>query len=106
MFRRFTSLSTRASALANRRVVRGGHGEPEFNEPGGYLFGRRPGEKYEREGWEFIWYGGLGVSAVLIALGHWYKPDTRIRTWAREEAIRQMREEGDILDYKHTEYKA
>ncbi|KAJ2556857.1 hypothetical protein EV175_001721 [Coemansia sp. RSA 1933] len=106
MFPRFTTLTTRASALASRSVVRGGHKKPEFNEPGGYLFGRKPGEKYEREGWEITWWGGCSIAAVLIFFGHRYKPDTRIRTWAREEAERQMREEGDVLDYKHTDYKA
>ncbi|KAI9500818.1 hypothetical protein GGI25_006222 [Coemansia spiralis] len=106
MFSRFAQLSARSSRLANRAIVRGGHGEQKFNEPGGYLFGRKPGEKYEREGWELIWHGGLGIAAVLIAVGQYYRPDTRIRTWAREEAIRQMREEGDILEYKHTDYKA
>ncbi|KAJ2612431.1 hypothetical protein EV177_002999 [Coemansia sp. RSA 1804] len=80
MFSSFTSrLSSRASALASRRLARGGHGhgEPQFNEPGGYLFGQKPGVKYEKEGWETIWYGGLGISALLIFFGLRYKPDTR-----------------------------
>ncbi|KAJ2363603.1 hypothetical protein IW150_006693 [Coemansia sp. RSA 2607] len=106
--RRFVQLSSRTAATAapGARLVRGGHGAPQFNEPGGYLFGRKPGEKYESEGWEVIWIGGFTIAFGLIAVGQIYKPDTRIRTWAREEAERQMREEGDMLEYKKTAYKA
>ncbi|KAJ2042444.1 hypothetical protein GGI08_007715 [Coemansia sp. S2] len=104
MFTRgLTKLSTRS---ATPRLLRGGHGAPKFNEPGGYLFGRKPGEKYEEEGWEKIWIGGFTIAFTLAGLGVYYKPDTRVRTWARAEAERQMREEGDLLEYKKTEYRA
>ncbi|PIA16436.1 NADH:ubiquinone oxidoreductase 11.6kD subunit [Coemansia reversa NRRL 1564] len=102
---RLVRLSTRNVTIPSR-LVRGGHGAPQFNEPGGYLFGRKPGEKLEKEGWETIWGVGFGTAFVMIALGLYYKPDTRIRTWAREEAERQMREEGDHPDYKRTDYRA
>ncbi|KAJ2741945.1 hypothetical protein GGI20_004833 [Coemansia sp. BCRC 34301] len=98
-------LSTRVP----KRLLRGGDGHgagPKFNEPGGYLFGRKPGEKYEEEGWEKIWIGGFTIAFGLAALGVYYKPDTRVRTWARAEAERQMREEEDLLEYKKTEYRA
>ncbi|KAI7819985.1 ESSS subunit of NADH:ubiquinone oxidoreductase-domain-containing protein [Kickxella alabastrina] len=103
--RKLVQLSTR-TAVAPSRLVRGGHGAPQFNEPGGYLFGRKPGEKYESEGWEVIWIGGFAIAFGMIAAGVYYKPDTRIRTWARQEAERQMLEEGDLLEYKTTAYKA
>ncbi|KAJ2681504.1 hypothetical protein H4R19_007328 [Coemansia spiralis] len=102
---RFARLSTRGAATSGR-LIRGGHGGPQFNEPGGYLFGRKPGEKYEPEGWETIWIGGFSIAFAMIALGVYYKPDTRIRTWAREEAERQLRAEGTLPDYKRTDYRA
>ncbi|KAJ2374548.1 hypothetical protein H4S02_008509 [Coemansia sp. RSA 2611] len=73
--------------------MRGGHGEQQFNEPGGYLFDRK-------EGWETIYIGGFTIAFALIGLGVYYKPDTR------QEAERQMREEGDLLEYKRTDYRA
>ncbi|ORX65753.1 hypothetical protein DL89DRAFT_325490 [Linderina pennispora] len=97
-FQRLAALSTRARIAP--RLVRGGHGAQHFNEPGGYLFGVKPGQKYEKEGWETIWVGGFGFAFALAAVGLYYKPDTR------QEAERQMREEGDVLEYKHTEYRA
>ncbi|KAJ2720925.1 hypothetical protein GGI07_004321 [Coemansia sp. Benny D115] len=112
--RRLVQLSARNAAIPSR-LVRGGHEAPKFNEPGGYLFGRKvrvgsgsetPGEKYERESWEVIWIGGFSIAFGLIAIGQYYKPDTRIRTWARKEAERQMREQGDLLEYKRTDYRA
>lgn len=103
--RRLAQLSTRQRPTA--QLMRGGHGGgPKINEPGGYLFNRKPGVKYEREGWEVIWIGGFTIAFAMVGLGVYYKPDTRIRTWARVEAERQMREEGDLLAYKHTEYRA
>lgn len=48
----------------------------EYDPPTGWLFGVRPGEKYEREGWEIPFYtlfcGGLVGAGVLMA----FKPDT------------------------------
>ena len=66
--------TTRSSAFSTtaRRAGGGGH----FDPPTGWLFGVKPGEKYEKEGWEnmFFWgfYGSLGVFAVAYA----FKPDT------------------------------
>lgn len=30
--------------------------EDHYDPPGGWLFGVKPGEKYENEGWENIWF--------------------------------------------------
>ncbi|KAJ2570914.1 hypothetical protein GGH19_005041, partial [Coemansia sp. RSA 1807] len=35
-----------------------------------------PGEKYESEGWEVIFIGGMTIAFTLIGLGVYYKPDT------------------------------
>lgn len=62
------------SSTAPRRSG-AGHG-PQYDPPTGWLFGVKPGEKAEREGWEYVMYygflGGLGVFAVAYA----FKPDT------------------------------
>ena len=48
-----------------------GHGEHEshYDPPGGWLWGIRPGEKYEKEGWEnLFWYGFCGSWVVAVGL--------------------------------------
>ncbi len=51
-------------------------GKLEYDPPTGWLFGVKPGEKYQREGWEMPFYwlfcGGLVVFSVAYA----FKPDT------------------------------
>lgn len=54
----------------------GGGGESQFDAPGGWLWGIKPGEKPEPEGWEwpmYIFCGSLVVAGVALA----FKPDTR-----------------------------
>ncbi|KAF1993382.1 hypothetical protein P154DRAFT_382205, partial [Amniculicola lignicola CBS 123094] len=74
-----------------------GHGD-RYDPPTGDLFGVKPGEKYEKEGWESLWYwgvfGGFGVATVAYA----FKPDTSIQTWALEEARRRLEAEGILPD--------
>ncbi|PVV01904.1 hypothetical protein BB560_003658 [Smittium megazygosporum] len=101
--RRLVNLSTRR--ISSSRLLRGGHAEPEFNEPGGYLFNRKPGEKYQKESWENITYYGFIGTMIFAAVGVYFKPDTTIRGWARKEAEARMAARGDVLDYKRTEYK-
>lgn len=66
--------TTRAAFSTTAR--RGGGGGAQFDPPTGWLFGVKPGEKYEKEGWEnmffYGFYGSLGVFAVAYA----FKPDT------------------------------
>lgn len=51
--------------------------EDHYDPPGGYLFGVRPGEKYENEGWENVFFYGFFGSLLFGAIGYCYKPDTR-----------------------------
>lgn len=48
----------------------GDHGhESHYDPPGGWLWGIRPGEKYEKEGWEgLFWYGIVGSWVVAVGL--------------------------------------
>ncbi|KAJ9633834.1 uncharacterized protein PV06_05675 [Exophiala oligosperma] len=70
----------------------GGH-DDHFDPPGGWLWGQRPGEKYEKEGWEGLAWAFVGCWVVAIA-AYTMKEDTSIQTWALEEARRRLEKEG------------
>lgn len=53
----------------------GDHGD-HYDPPGGWLWGLRPGEKYEKEGWEGLFYYGFYGSFVVAAIAYAFKPDT------------------------------
>lgn len=95
--------------------------EDHYDPPGGWLFGVKPGEKYENEGWENVWFYGFWGSMLFGVVGYCYKPDTRyacplerdsnascvysvanedysIQTWALEEARRRLEAEGILED--------
>lgn len=56
-------------------IVRGGG--LQLDPPTGDLFGRKKGEKKEREGWEFIWWFGYCGAFVVAGIAYAFKPDTR-----------------------------
>lgn len=89
-----TTSTARPFSVTSRRQG----GGSDFDPPTGWLWGVKPGEKYEREGWELPFYtlfcGGLGVFTVILA----FKPDTSLDTWALEEARRRLEKEGIIPD--------
>lgn len=105
-------LATRASRQTAAAAVRatrtfattparqgGGHGHgPEFDPPTGWLFGVRPGEKAEKEGWEGLAYYGFCGSLIAFGIAYAFKPDTSIQTWALEEARRRLEAEGILED--------
>ncbi|WPG99497.1 Hypothetical protein R9X50_00231200 [Acrodontium crateriforme] len=74
--------------------------EDHYDAPGGWLFGVKPGENYENEGWEKIWYYGFFGSMLFGVVGYCYKPDTSIQTWALEEARRRLEAEGILEEPK------
>lgn len=51
--------------------------EDHYDQPTGWLWGVKPGEKYESEGWENVWYYGFFGSLLFGLVGYCYKPDTR-----------------------------
>ncbi|KAL7622528.1 hypothetical protein AAE478_008035 [Parahypoxylon ruwenzoriense] len=73
------------------------HG-PQFDPPTGWLFGVKPGEKYQKEGWEGPFFYGFCGSLALAAIAYGFKPDTSIQTWALEEARRRLEAEGILED--------
>lgn len=48
-----------------------------YERPTGWLWGVRPGEEYEKEGWENIWYWGFYGSLGCAAVAYAWKPDSR-----------------------------
>ncbi|ORY62644.1 ESSS subunit of NADH:ubiquinone oxidoreductase-domain-containing protein [Pseudomassariella vexata] len=73
------------------------HG-PQYDPPSGWLFGVKPGEKYQKEGWETPLYWGFFGSFIVAAVAYGFKPDTSIQTWALEEARRRLEAEGILED--------
>lgn len=59
-----------------RRVGDHAH-EDHYDPPTGWLWGVKPGEKYENEGWENVWFYGFFGSLLFGVVGYCYKPDTR-----------------------------
>ena len=73
------SLSTAAprAMFSTTPRVAGGHG-PSYDQPTGWLFGVRPGEKYQKEGWEDIFFYGFYGSLAVFTVAYAFKPDTRL----------------------------
>jgi len=53
----------------------GAHG-PQYDPPTGWLFGVKPGEKYQKEGWENPFFYGFCGSLLLAGVAYGFKPDT------------------------------
>ncbi|KAH6617950.1 ESSS subunit of NADH:ubiquinone oxidoreductase-domain-containing protein [Chaetomium sp. MPI-SDFR-AT-0129] len=94
------SASSRFFSTTQRRAG----GGMQYDPPTGWLWGVRPGEKYQNEGWENIFYFGFCGSLGVFAIAYAFKPDTSIQTWALEEARRRLEVEG-ILEDPHPENK-
>jgi hypothetical protein len=71
-----TSLAARSFSITARRRG-GGHGdESPFEPPTGWLWGIKPGEKYEKEGWENTWFYLIVPSFIITGIVLAFKPDT------------------------------
>lgn len=68
-----TTPSTRQFTASAR--TSSSHG-PQYDPPTGWLFGVRPGEKYQKEGWETPFYYGFCGSIILAGVAYGFKPDT------------------------------
>lgn len=62
-------------SLIGRRHYSSSH-EPQYDPPSGNLWGVKPGEKYEKEGWEDIFFYGFYGTLALAVVAYVYKPDT------------------------------
>lgn len=55
---------------------RAGGGGMQYDPPSGWLWGVRPGEKYQNEGWEGPFFYGFWGSIIVFAVAYAWKPDT------------------------------
>ncbi len=69
------ALRARGSAAFSTTPRRAGGGV-EYDPPHGWLWGVRPGEKYQNEGWEGLFIYGFCGSLVVFGIAYCYKPDT------------------------------
>ncbi|KAF1846725.1 NADH:ubiquinone oxidoreductase 11.6kD subunit [Cucurbitaria berberidis CBS 394.84] len=89
---------TGGRTFSQSSAVRGGGHESHYDPPSGWLFGVKPGEQYEKEGWENLMYWGFGGACAFGVIAYAFKPDTSIQTWALEEARRRLEAEGILPD--------
>ncbi|GMH43644.1 hypothetical protein BSKO_11566 [Bryopsis sp. KO-2023] len=62
----------------------------------GILFGETPlapGQKRKWESWELTWYLTFGGSALFLWIGLQAAPDSRLETWARKQAEKEVSDE-------------
>lgn len=65
-----------SSTAAPRAEHAEGH-EDQYDPPGGWLWGVKPGEKYQKQGWEGVFIYGFFGSLLFGLVGYCYKPDTK-----------------------------
>jgi len=73
--RPFSSTAGASAAAAHDAHAEEAH-ESQYDPPTGWLWGVKPGEKYEKEGWENVMYWGFGGSVLVGVVGYAFKPDT------------------------------
>lgn len=69
--------ASRARFLSATPSPRGGGHDSHYDAPAGWLFGVKPGEKYEKEGWENVTYYAFLPLMVGFVGVYAFKPDTR-----------------------------
>lgn len=70
-----TISNARSISSTPRRAV--GESHSHYDAPTGWLWGMPPGQKYEKEGWENLWFYGFFGSLGLAVVAYAFKPDTR-----------------------------
>jgi hypothetical protein len=86
---RASTCNTSSSSIANRSALvparlryfsisprRAAGGGMQYDPPTGWLWGVRPGEKYQNEGWEGPFFYGFWGSIIVFAIAYAWKPDT------------------------------
>jgi hypothetical protein len=77
MTKSITTTSAKAFSSSQKASAadHGAHEEP-YDPPSGWLFGVKPGEKAEKEGWEGLFIYGFFGTLGLGVVGYAFKPDT------------------------------
>lgn len=73
----YRALNTAATDLLHSRAQGRRRTRRPLRPPTGWLFGVKPGEKPEKEGWENVFFYGFFGSVAFGVVGYWFKPDTR-----------------------------
>ncbi|CAM6101003.1 unnamed protein product [Calypogeia fissa] len=99
MQRALVSAGGAVRRVVQRQPRRGGDsggswwGPGTQERPSGYLFGETPpppGQKRKWEDWEFPYYFTSVATIVILTVGLSSKPDMRIETWARKQALERL----------------
>lgn len=75
-----------ATTTKTTRRTFAGHGDYPGGTPQSMKATLWEGHSKAREGWETDAYVTMGLTAVMMVLAIFLKPDMSIQTWAREEA--------------------
>jgi hypothetical protein len=70
------TIQARTFAASTVRSAGSAHHESPYDPPSGWLFGVKPGEKYQNEGWERIFVWGFWGSCLVTVVAYAYKPDS------------------------------
>jgi hypothetical protein len=68
--------SRQLSTTPLRAAADHAHHEDHYDPPTGWLWGVKPGEKYQKEGWEGVFVWGFFGSLALGVAAYAFKPDT------------------------------
>ncbi|KAI5298704.1 hypothetical protein KEM55_003040 [Ascosphaera atra] len=93
--------SSQRQSFSTQTGLRSAHGD-HYDPPTGWLFGVKPGQKYQKEGWEGLFMYGVWGTLIATGVAYTFKPDTSIQTWALEEARRRLEKEGILEDSEAT----
>jgi hypothetical protein len=69
-------VAVQSRALSTSRRRASAHEGDHYDPPTGWLWGVKPGEKPEKEGWENVFIYGMFGSLGLAAVAYAFKPDT------------------------------
>jgi hypothetical protein len=85
--------------IGARQLLRGGsHHYKGYNEPTGHFLSIPPAPPgYRRKKlWYEPWLLYFFVpSMLLLHIGSMYKPETELKSWARQEALLRMKDRGE-----------
>jgi hypothetical protein len=73
--RSIATTQTPKRSLSSTAPARSAHGG-DYDPPTGWLWGVKPGEKYQNEGWEKPFFWGFCGSLLVAACVLPFKPDT------------------------------
>jgi len=87
------SFPGQARSFQSTPTTRGGtDSHDDVGGHNGWLFGKNPDVKHEREAWEIPYMVAAGSSILILGVGLTYKPKTSIKVWALDQVKKQRGE--------------